>query len=162
METASAHTKSLTDSIPFSQTLWLKKTCTETLNLFKHLCELKESFINPRYKERFLTDQFNQISEVTREASLSLKQKIANKSRIPPVVKLNRTPTSILKIIDKHWNLLKINPKLKHSFQERLVLVCKKKRNLIEITGSNKILNKDKNNNNKKEIQKKKTEKKDL
>ena len=36
------------------------------------------------------------------------------------------------------------------------------RRNLIEITGNNKILNKDKNNNNKKEIQKKKTEKKDV
>ena len=39
----------------------------------------------------FLTDQFNEILGVAREALLTLKPKIANKPRIPLVIKLNGT-----------------------------------------------------------------------
>ena len=105
----SAHPKSL-----INQALRLKKICSEISELNKHLNELKESFINRGYKEHFLTDQFNWISEITREASLNSKQKIANKPRIPLGLKFN---PNIKEVIDEHWHLLQIHPKLKNSFQ---------------------------------------------
>ena len=72
-----SYRKSLINSIPFCQALQLKKICSDTSSeLCKHLDEMKESFINPGYKENFLTDQFNGISEVTREALLTSKPKI--------------------------------------------------------------------------------------
>ena len=37
---------------------------------------------------------------------------------MPLVPKLNRTLLNIKKIIDEHWHLLQINPKLKNAFQE--------------------------------------------
>ena len=43
--------------------------------------ELKESFINHDYKENFITNQFNRISEVTREALLTSKPKLAKKKQ---------------------------------------------------------------------------------
>ena len=155
MDTTLAHPKSLIKSIPFSQALPLKKICSETSELNKHLNELKESFINRGYKEHFLTDQFNRISEVTREALLTSKQKIANKPRIPLVLKFNRTLPNIKKVIDEHWHLLQINPKLKNAFQGKPIIAYKRNRNLKEIIGSNKILNN-------KVIRKKKAEKKHL
>ena len=42
----SAQTRSLINSIPLSQALRLKKICSETSELNKHLNDLKESFIN--------------------------------------------------------------------------------------------------------------------
>ena len=81
LDPTSAHPKSLINSIPFSQALQLRKICSETSELNKQLNELKESFINRVYKENFFKDQFNRISEVTREALLTSKQKIANKPR---------------------------------------------------------------------------------
>ena len=52
-----SYRKSLINSIPFCQALQLKKICSDTSSeLCKHLDEMKESFINPGYKENFLTD----------------------------------------------------------------------------------------------------------
>ena len=138
MDPNSVHPKSLLNSIPFSQALRLKKICSETSELNKHLNELKESFINRGYKEHFLIDQFSQISEVTREALLHSKQKIANKPRIPLVLKFKRT-LNIKKVIDEHWHLLQINPKLKNAFQEKPIIAYKRNRNLKKIIGSNKF-----------------------
>ena len=114
----SAQTRSLINSIPLSQALRLKKICSETSELNKHLNELQESSIKRGYKEHFLTDQCNRIAEVTRETLLTWKQKIANKPRIPLVLKFNRTLPDIKKIIDKHWFLLQINLKLKMHFKK--------------------------------------------
>ena len=86
---------------------------------------------------------------------INSKPKTANKPRIPLVLKFNRTLPNIKEIIDKHWHLLQINPKLKNIFQERPVIGYRKNRNLKEIIGSNKILNY-------KVIRKKKAEKKHL
>ena len=130
MDPTSAHPRSLINSIPLSQALRLKKICSETSELNKHLNELKESFINRGYKNHFLTDQFNRISEVTREALLSSKQKIGNKPRIPLVLKFNKTLPNIKKISNEHWHLLQINVKLKNAFQEKLIIAYKRNRNL--------------------------------
>ena len=116
MDPTSAHPRSLINSIPFSQALRLKKICSETSELDKHLGELKESFINRGCRENF---QFNRILEATREALLTSKPKTANKPRIPLVLKFNRTLQKFnrtLGLFDKHWHLLQINPKLKNAF----------------------------------------------
>ena len=155
MDPTSAHPKSLTNSILFSQALWLKKICSETLGLNKRLNELRESFIHCGYKETFLTDQFNRISEVTRKALLNSKQKTANKPRIPLVLKFNITLSNIKEVIDEYWHLLQINPKLKNTSQGKPIIACKRNRNLKEIIGRNKILNN-------KVIRKRKEEKKHL
>ena len=95
-----------------------------------------------------------EISEVTKEALLNSKLKIANKPRIQLVIKLNRTLPKIKEIIDKYWHLLQMkNNKLKNSFHKRPTLGYKRNRNLKKIIGINKILNN-------KVIRKKKAEKK--
>ena len=80
----------------------LKMICSEKSELNKHLDDLKESFINCGYKENFLTERFNRISEVTREVLLTSKAKVANKPRIPLLLKFSRTIPNIKEIIDKH------------------------------------------------------------
>ena len=145
----------MVNSIPFSQALRLQKICSKTSQLNKHLNELKESFINRGYNENFLTDQFSRISEVTMEALLTLKRETANKPRPPLILKFNRTPPNIKGIIDKHWHLLQISPKLRNTFQEKPIIAYKRNRNLKEIIGINKVLNN-------KVIQKKRAEKQHL
>ena len=46
LDPTAAYMKSLINSIPFSQALQLKKICSETLKLNKHLNELKQPFVN--------------------------------------------------------------------------------------------------------------------
>ena len=115
MDPSSAHPKSLINSIPFIQALRFIKIYSDTSELNKHLDELQKSFINRGYKENFLTDQFNRISEVTRESLLTSRR--PNKPRIQLVLKFNRTLLNIKKLIDKQWHLLQINPKLKMHFK---------------------------------------------
>ena len=50
----------------------------------------------------FLTDQFNRISEATREALLVPKPKPVNKPGISLALKFNKTLPKIKEIIDKH------------------------------------------------------------
>ena len=52
------------------------------------------------------------------EALLTSKPNIPNKPRIPLVLKFNRTLLNTKKIIDKHWHILRINPKLKIYFKK--------------------------------------------
>ena len=115
LDPSSAHPKSLINSIPFIQALRFIKIYSDTSELNKYLDELQKSFINRGYKENSLTDQLNQISEVTRESLLTSRR--SNKPRIQLVLKFNRTLLNIEKIIDKHWHLLQINPKLKMHFK---------------------------------------------
>ena len=89
------------------------------------------------------------------EALLTLKRETANKPRPPLILKFNRTPPNIKGIIDKHWHLLQISPKLRNTFQEKPIIAYKRNRNLKEITGINKVLNN-------KVIQKKRAEKQHL
>ena len=132
MDPTSAHPRSLINSIALSQALGLKKIYSEIPELNIHLIEPKKSFINRRYEEHFLTDQFNRISEATRETLLSSKQKIANKPRILLVLKFNRTFPNIKKIIDEHL-LLQVNLKLKNIFQEKPIIPYNRNKDLKEI-----------------------------
>ena len=73
------------------------------------------------------------MSELTREALLTSKQKTANKLRIPLVLTFNQTLPNIKKFIDEHRHLLQINPKLKNAFQERPIIPYNRNMDLKEI-----------------------------
>ena len=45
------------------------------------------------------------------------------------------------KIINKHWNVLQINPKLQETFQNNPFVAFKRNKNLQEIIGGHKIKN---------------------
>ena len=45
------------------------------------------------------------------------------------------------KIIDKHWNLLSINPNIRNAFLDKPVVAYKRNKNLRDLIGSNKLFN---------------------
>ena len=63
----SLYPRSRIKSISCSQTLRLKKICTETSELCKNLQMLKKLFTNPGFNEKFLDTEFQRISEIERE-----------------------------------------------------------------------------------------------
>ena len=52
------------------------------------------------------------------ETLLTSKPNIPNKPRIPLVLKFNRILLNTKKIINKHWHIFRINPKLKMDFKK--------------------------------------------
>ena len=112
-------------------------------------------FVVKERRKKFFPKKKEKNIKSNKGRFINSKPKTANKPRIPLVLKFNRTLPNIKEIIDKHWHLLQIKPKLKNIFQERPIIGYRKNRNLKEIIGSNKILNY-------KVIRKKKAKKKHL
>ena len=82
----SAHPRSLIKSIPYSQALRLKKTCTELSGLSKNPQVLKESFINQGFYEKFLDTEFQRLSEIERNVLLAPNSKEKDQNRIPFII----------------------------------------------------------------------------
>ena len=127
-------------SIPYSQVLRLKKICAETSELSKNLQVLKESFINRGFKEKSLDTEFQRLSEIERDASLTPKSKEEDQKRIPFITTYNKTLLNLKQIIDKHWHLLQINSNLRTVFEQGPPIAYRRNKNLSDLIGSKKIL----------------------
>ena len=71
---------------------------------------------------------------------LSKKEKNI-KDRIPCLITYNRKLPMMCKIINKHWNVLQINPGLQETFQNNLFVAYKRYKNLQETIGDQTIKN---------------------
>ena len=58
MHYKSAHPKGLKDSIPQSEALHIKQIWSETLEVIKHLKDLKDTFIKRGYQSKVLDHHF--------------------------------------------------------------------------------------------------------
>ena len=66
----SGHPKALKDSIPCSQALALKRICSETCEVIKHLKDLKDAFIKRVYQSKILDHDFERVLSVDRKILL--------------------------------------------------------------------------------------------
>ena len=74
--------------------------------------------------------------------SILLRKKTRKKSdRIPLAITNNRFLPTIIKIITKNWNILKIDKNLKEIFKNEPIAVFKRNRNMNEIIGTHWIEN---------------------
>ena len=84
--------------------------------------------------------QIKRAKDIPRESTLRSIPR-AKSNHIPFVTKYNRTLPSIGEILHRHWNLLQLNPNIKVSFTEPLVLAYKRCPNLRDFLGSNTVEN---------------------
>ena len=70
MRYKSGHPKALKDSIPCSQALALKRICSETCEVIKHLKDLKDAFIKRVYQSKILDHDFERVLSVDRKILL--------------------------------------------------------------------------------------------
>ena len=62
----STHPKALKDSIPYSQTLRIKRICSKTSEAIKQLKDLKDTFIKRGYQSKILHHHFEKSTGVDR------------------------------------------------------------------------------------------------
>ena len=134
------HPKSLKRTIPYSQALRIKTICSTLTKCKKHCAILKQNFIERGYDERILNDEINKVDNIDRKDLLSKKEKNV-KDRIPYLITYNRKLPMMRKIINKHWNVLQINPGLEEIFQNNPFVAYKRNKNLQEIIGGHTIKN---------------------
>ena len=81
-----------------------------------------------------MKDQLDKVDN-TDQKDLLRKQENSNKIKIPCLITDNRKLPMMRKIINKHWNVLQINPELQQIFQNNQLVIFKRNKNLQEIIG---------------------------
>ena len=142
MHISSEHPISLKNSIPHSQVLRVKHTCS-TIENFKLYCsELKQKFIEKGHKSDLLDKHISTVQKLDRNEML--RKKVREKPKqacipLPLTLTYNRFCPNISKVIRKQWNLPAINESLKEIFNCQPITALRRNKNLKELIGSNKI-----------------------
>ena len=118
----------------------IKTICSTLTKYKKHCAILKQNFIERGYKENILKDEIDTVDNIDQKYLLSKKEKNI-KDRIPCLITYNRKLPMMCKIINKHWNVLQINPGLQETFQNNLFVAYKRYKNLQETIGDQTIKN---------------------
>ena len=70
---SSEHPKSLKNSIPYSQVLWIKRICSTKKYFDHHLRELKERFLTQGYDQKLADEQLEKTDKLVRDNLLQEK-----------------------------------------------------------------------------------------
>ena len=134
------HPRTLKNSIPFGQILRIKRICSEAQEFLQNCKKMLDKFSERGYPKTTIQEAFCNSTAFQRENLLKIKKK-KRSNRIPLVVTYNRTLPDLGAIINKHWNILQIDPKMKEKFSDRPILAYRRCKNLRDIIGSNKFSN---------------------
>ena len=136
----SEHPLQLKNSIPFGQILRIKRICSGAKEFIRNCHKMLSKFIQRGYPVNITQEAYHKSSLWSRKDLLENKKKKPS-SRIPLVVTYNRTLPCLGPIINKHWHILQLDPKMAKKFSERPVLAYRRCKNLRHLIGSNKISN---------------------
>ena len=138
---ASEHPPSLKDSLAYSQALRIKRICSDNEEYKSSTELLLKSFISRGYDQEKVTKQVKKVDSKSRDALLRPEANNITTNRTPFVTTYNRTLPPIARILHKNWNILGINSKIAKAFSNPPIIAYKRKKNLRDILGSNKIVN---------------------
>ena len=118
----------------------VKRTCS-TIENFKFCClELKQKFIEKRYKSDLQHKHISTVEKLNRNEMLKKKVKEKPKQTcIPVTLTYNCFCPNISKVIRKHWSLLELNESLKEIFNCQPITAFRWNKTLKELIGSNEI-----------------------
>ena len=87
------------DSIPYNQALRIKRICSKTLEVIKHLKYLKDAFIKRGYQPKILDHHFERTMSVDRKILL---EKPSTQGNLLLVLNLPKTLPNVKNVIDEH------------------------------------------------------------
>ena len=138
----SYHPSALKKNIPYGQALRLKKICTEQDEFDKSLTQMNHAFLKRGYQQDHLTEQFKRASSKNRDELLQYKNKTNNRKIIPLITTYNKKLPNLKQMIEKHWNILKIDENLATTFnQTKPVVAYRRNKNLKDLIGQTNIKN---------------------
>ena len=134
----SAHPYHLKKSIPYGQTLRLRRLCSDDTEFNKAGEQLTKTFISRGYNESEIKIQIDRTACQDRNELLRYKDRTL-KAKIPCILTYNTQLPNIKGAINKHWNILKINPRLETIFNKKPIMAFRRNRNLWDIIGQKTI-----------------------
>ena len=140
LHNTSYHPNNLKNNIPYGQALRLKKICTNHDEYNKSLFKMKEAFLKRGYQNEHLDKQFDKVKTKNRDDLLKYNTS-EKQQRIAFITTYNKNLPPIRNMIEKHWNILKINDKFKDTFKTPPVIAYRRNKNLRDLLGQTTISN---------------------
>ena len=134
----SAHPLSLKKSIPYSQTLRIKRVCSSFDEYKKHSNDLVKRFVEKGYKENIIRNQIRKVDNLERSTMLN-KTNVVRKNVITLSVTYSPTLPNIREIINNHWHILNINNTFGNVLKVTPVIAFRKNTSLRQIIGASTI-----------------------
>ena len=132
------HPSSTKKSIPFSQALRLSRICSDKIDYFNQLEELKLKFTQRGYPATDIITQFKKASDIDRKETLKYKERTDTR-RLVFSTTFNKKLPNIRQCFDENWPLLSINPVISKVFKEKPVVAYRRNDNLRKLIGQNKL-----------------------
>lgn len=128
---SSSHPKHITENIPYSLALRLKRICSLNVDFVQQLDFLKCKLLSRGYKLNYILKAFERVSVINRTTALKkVQKKIVNR----PILSLQYDPRlpHISNILFRFWKVMIQNPQMKKIFPEPPMVCWTRPKNLRE------------------------------
>lgn len=122
------HSLCLKESVPFSQALRLKRTCSTITAFEDESTEFVQKKLGRWYKADDIQEKIEHASNSSREILLQETQNNSNVTCIPLIKSYNRSASNVSQIMKKNWSIFKINEKLAKTFEGELISFKRKRK----------------------------------
>ena len=102
---------------------------------------MRDNFINRGYNRSLVLDQIEKANKKSRNDTLAYKTH-KTKRHIPLTTMFNPTLSQISNILKYNSNILRIKPEVRECFSKTLITSYRRNKNLRDMIGSNKVINK--------------------
>ena len=126
---SSCHPGHITQNIPYSLALRLKRICSENLDFLAQLDILREKLLGRGYKQNFIGKSFEKVIDISRETALIKTEKKTVK-RVVLSLQFDPRLPNISNILFRFWKVMTQNPHLKRTFPEAPMICWTRPKNL--------------------------------
>ena len=137
----SCHPYHIFKSIPYSQSLRIRRICSNEQNADKHLNNLSNQLQLRGYRSNTVDAAIDKAKQISRSDLLTYKVSDRKSDRVPLVLTYDSRFAQTSQIINKHMHLLYQSERMKHVFKEPPLVSFRRSRNLQDLLVSSKLKN---------------------
>ena len=119
-------------SLPYSQTLRLKRICTKDTDFIKHTDDMRDYFARQGYSNKMFDESLEKVKKLDRQKLLH-EERTASKTDAPPIPLITTYGTgmpNITKIMQTHWHTLLSSPILKELLPTKPTVAYRRPKNI--------------------------------
>lgn len=129
----SCHPRHCTTSIPYSQSLRLKRICSRNEDFQERTNELKQHLMARGYGELAVEQQIRRAASVPRVESLQPHPRRQPQKRVPLVVTYHPSLANLARVARKHLPMLHTSQRLRRAIPEPPLIAFRRPRNLRDL-----------------------------
>ena len=130
---ASCHPRHCTSSIPYSQSLRIRRICSREEDYRKRTGELKSHLLARGYGEMTVDLQIEKATRVPRQTALQSRPKRAALDRVPPVTTFHPGFSSLASVARRHMPILHSSQRLQQAFPKPPIIAFRRPKNLRDL-----------------------------